>query len=79
MKLAGAYINDETYGRLAVPEVCERVLDAEGRVRGRTWRRMPGGNGTTKVLNWWLWKRGLLDLEEERAQADALADMGPEF
>lgn len=58
-----------------VPAGCERVLDAEGSVRGKTWRRMPGGNGTTKVLSWWLWKRGILDLEEARAEADAVGDL----
>lgn len=55
-----------------VPAACEHVLDDEGRVRGKTWRQMPGGNGTTKAINWWLWKRGILDLEEEQAQAEVM-------
>lgn len=50
-------------------------LDADGAVRGKTWREMPtsGTSITLRALNWWLWKRGLLVLKEERDEARALA------
>lgn len=59
-----------------LPETCIAALDADGIVRGKTWRQMPTGSGTsivTKILNWWLWKRGMLVLKEEREEARALA------
>jgi hypothetical protein len=51
-----------------------RLLDAEGTVRGKTWRDMPGGAGgghmqqDVQALNWFLWKRGLLHTRRERAE-----------
>jgi len=40
----------------------EKRLDAEGLVRGKTWRQMPRGTAQSReiqAMNWALWKRGL--------------------
>lgn len=60
----------------SLPTGCVRRLDADGVVRGKTWRQMPtvGCNRTLQALNWWLWKRGLLDLRTAKAEARAVAD-----
>ena len=57
-------------------------LDAEGKVRGVTWRQMPPGGQHKRediqAMNWFLWKRHLLvhsDLimtRDQRAKYDAL-------
>lgn len=71
-----AMLNRERQARsMTVPFRCVRLLDAEGKVNGRTWRQMPGGHPVTRVCNWWLWKRGLLNLREERAAAAAVRDI----
>lgn len=60
-----------------LPKWCTDRLDADGTVRGKTWRQMPSPSGSNvigKVLNWWLWKRGLLDLREARQEARATQD-----
>lgn len=56
---------------MRMPAWSIRALDADGRVRGLTWRDMPGSNPITRACNWWLWKRGELDMQEARAEADA--------
>lgn len=61
----------------SLPQWCVQRLDADGIVRGKTWREMPGGinnRRTLQALNWWLWKRGLLDLRTAKAEARAAAD-----
>jgi hypothetical protein len=48
--------------RERLPAHLERKLDAEGTVRGRTWRTMPSGSAQSRecqAINWALWKRGL--------------------
>lgn len=74
----------------SLPFQCVLALDAEGVVRGKTWRQMPGrgcrdgrnSNRTLQALNWWLWKRGLLNIREAKAEAraagDAIRDMESE-
>ena len=74
----------------SLPFQCVLALDEEGVVRGKTWRQMPGRgcrdgrnvNRTLQALNWWLWKRGLLNLREAKAEAraagDAIRDMKSE-
>lgn len=44
-----------------LPPECIAALDAEGAVRGKTWRSfLFGGNDwTLAALSWWLWKRML--------------------
>ena len=72
-------LNRERQARsMTVPFRFVRLLDAEGKVNGRTWRQMPGGHPVTRVCNWWLWKRGLLNLREERAAAAAVRDIATE-
>lgn len=51
-------------------------LDGDGRINGRTWREMPGTNPVTKACNWWLWKRGKLDLCEAKTEERAVLDCG---
>lgn len=50
----------------SMPAWCERDLDADGAVRGKTWHDMPPaskeGCHIERACNWWLWKRGLLNL-----------------
>lgn len=62
---------------LRLPAWSVQRLEADGRVRGRTWRQMPGSNPIARACNWWLWKRGKLDLceaqTEERAALDCAA------
>ncbi len=61
--------------KMSLPAWSRRALDAEGKVNGRTWRQMPGRHDFTKACNWWLWKRGLINLCEERASAAAVRDI----
>jgi hypothetical protein len=73
-----------------LPLRCIQALDAEGKVRGKTWRDMAGGHYGTeeiKALSWWLWKRGLASegklcrrrlSADERAERDAMKAMGAE-
>lgn len=72
-----------------LPLRCIQALDAEGKVRGKSWRDMAGGHYGTeeiKALNWWFWKRGLTTegqlcrklSADERAERDAMKAMGAE-
>lgn len=54
---------------MVLPSWSVRLLDADGTVRGRNWRQMPGYNPMSRAISWWLWKRGILNLDEERALA----------
>ena len=66
----------------SLPAWCVRRLDADGIVGGKTWRDMPGRgrrdganiNRTLQAFNWWLWKRGLLNLRQAKAEARAACD-----
>lgn len=63
--------------RSSLPQWCIDRLDADGVVRGKTWRDMPTGSGSNvmgRALNWFLWKRGLLDLREAKAEVKACND-----
>lgn len=54
-------------------------LDGLGKHRGLTWRQMPGGNDTIRAINFWLWRRGLIqDWKAESAASDALKHMADE-
>jgi hypothetical protein len=59
-----------------LPAHLERKLDAEGTVRGKTWRMMPRGTAQSReiqAMNWALWKRGIEvnGLTEERGAMNA--------
>ena len=72
-------LNRERQARsLKLPSWCVARLDAEGVMKGMTWRQMPGPNSIVRACNWWLWKRGMLVLDDERAEAAALADISQE-
>lgn len=58
--------------RPPLPRRFIRRLDRDGTVRGKTWRDMPGSSVELRCLNWWLWKRGQLELRTARAEADAV-------
>lgn len=86
----GGVIRVITADSRILPLRCIQALDAEGKVRGKTWRDMAGGHyGTEEIraLNWWLWKRGLTSegqlcrrrlSADERAERDAVKAMGAE-
>lgn len=59
---------------LKLPHWSKAELDAEGVVRGRTWRQMPAQNDFGRACSWWLWKRGVLNIQQEHEEARALAD-----
>lgn len=72
-----------------LPGWCKARLDADGKVRGVTWRQMPPQDRNharedIQAMNWWLWKRGLLlrrhliENNTQRAQRDALQAMADE-
>lgn len=76
---------DQGYSRI-LPRACKQKLDAEGVIRGKTWRHMSGGSYRSqeiRAMNWFFWKRGI-DLNDrhltlaQRARRDALMDMGGE-
>ena len=68
-------LNRERRGRsLRLPAWSVQRMEAEGSVNGLRYSQMPGSNGVSKACNWWLWKRGLLVLDDERAEAQAMAD-----
>ena len=68
-------INRERNARsLKLPAWSIQKMEAEGTINGMTFRQMPGSNGVRKACSWWLWKRGLLVMDDERAEAAAMAD-----
>ncbi len=76
-------LQEQGYSR-QLPAACKDALDAEGVVRGKTWRTMSGGMANSqeiRAMNWFLWKRGIdaseaLQNASQRARRDAWADMG---
>jgi len=58
-----------------LPAHCVRALDADGRHRGKTWREVPGDGMVLRCCNWYLWKAGLINFREARAEADAQRDL----
>lgn len=74
MKRGDVLARERSALSMRLPAWSVRKLDAEGVVNEKTWREMPGSNGMRKACNWWLWKRGLLVLEAERAEEAAMAD-----
>lgn len=70
-------------GNFALPSAMVARLDRYGVVSGKTWRDMPGKGGassrggynpTLMALCWWLWKKGILNLKDAEADADAALD-----
>jgi len=59
---------------LTIPAWSRAKLEAEGIIKGRTWRDMPAQNDFGRACAWWLWKRGLLNLTQEHEEARAFAD-----
>jgi hypothetical protein len=60
---------------MKIPAWSQRLLDRDGKVRGLTWRDMPGGNPVCRACNWWLWKHQMLNLATAKAEAAAIADI----
>lgn len=80
-RLAAAAAHDA--GNFSLPAAMVARLDGDGVVSGKTWRDMPGKGGasscggcnpTLMALCWWLWKKGILNLEDAEADADAALD-----
>jgi hypothetical protein len=72
-------MNRESRARsLKLPGWSLVMLEADGSVNGKVWRDMPGQNDFSRACAWWLWKRGLLVLEDERAEAAAMGDFNLE-
>lgn len=66
-------MTDEDILLSRLPARCRAALDAEGTVRGKTWRDFlhGGHNWTLAALSWWLWRRNLLGSTSEPLESEA--------